>query len=509
MLLINNLTVDEINAALIALQKNAVTKAQSVTTTQSQSSGDNSQAIENLQNQLNYIRNSVAANSQAQDYLTRVVNELNGVVSSLTELGITSLEFDTSTRTLSLNMSSGDSFSCVISNDIVNMSLNTSTNTLTFAMGNQSVSVTLPYINVSQKGVANGVATLGSDGKVPDSQLPAGQGSDIYDAPLGTIAAYYGTTDPSDGKWLICDGRDTTGTGIELETYYPSLYIFLGNTNVLPDLREVTLVGAGQNDTDSIAAHDTYTVGQFKDDQLQNITGKIGQSGSSSGDNFLTDCGMSELVQEGALYVGSTAYRSDMSNGSGGQTEPISIDFDASRSARAGTTTHGKQKGVNYIIKAVANADTAPLPGSSIQEIESYVDNGLNNAFNSWVDMTSDFSITDLVGWGTPTHKVLYSALQRKLRLWVKSSSSMAAGADHRFCLQYNGNNAEIVFDPLTTIAVQSLCPAYLDYTSSYNGGFEPSFGIASSSKIRLGAWNRNSGNAWAVGTTLVAEISL
>ena len=62
-----------------------------------------------------------------------------------------------------------------------------------------------------------------------------GDGEGFNDAPLGTIAAYYGTTDPSGGKWLICDGRDTTGTVIELETHYPSLYLFLGGTNVLPD----------------------------------------------------------------------------------------------------------------------------------------------------------------------------------------------------------------------------------------------------------------------------------
>lgn len=62
--------------------------------------------------------------------------------------------------------------------------------------------------------------------------------------------------------YLECDGStyDTEK--------YPGLYDVLG-TNVLPDYREVTLVGVGENTTDSIAAHDTFTVGQFKDDQLQ------------------------------------------------------------------------------------------------------------------------------------------------------------------------------------------------------------------------------------------------
>lgn len=34
--------------------------------------------------------------------------------------------------------------------------------------------------------------------------------------------------------YLKCDGRDTTGTADELETKYPLLYAYLGNTNVLP-----------------------------------------------------------------------------------------------------------------------------------------------------------------------------------------------------------------------------------------------------------------------------------
>ena len=35
---------------------------------------------------------------------------------------------------------------------------------------------------------------------------------------VGLVSAYAGATDPESGNWLICDGRDTTGTEIELET---------------------------------------------------------------------------------------------------------------------------------------------------------------------------------------------------------------------------------------------------------------------------------------------------
>lgn len=65
-----------------------------------------------------------------------------------------------------------------------------------------------------------------------------------------------------DDNWLYCDGStyDTSE--------YPSLYAFLG-TNVLPDFREAHLVGIGENDTDNIAAHDVFTLGQVKDRQIQ------------------------------------------------------------------------------------------------------------------------------------------------------------------------------------------------------------------------------------------------
>ena len=72
----------------------------------------------------------------------------------------------------------------------------------------------------------------------------SGSGSDID---VGFIMAWYGANDPESGNWLICDGRDTTGTAIELATVYPRLYRFLGNSNVLPNLKGEFLRGAGTN----------------------------------------------------------------------------------------------------------------------------------------------------------------------------------------------------------------------------------------------------------------------
>lgn len=186
------------------------------------------------------------------------------------------------------------------------------------------------------------------------------------DVPLGSVMAYYGTTDPADKNWLICDGRDTTGTDIELETHYPSFYVFNGRSNVLPDLRECALVGVGQNGTNTIATHDVYTLGQFKDDQMQKITGDIQ---GYYGDN---------LSANGSFYP-RTAQSKTVGN-SWVSSKQISID--TSRQTRTGTpdVTHGKQKGVNWIIKATSTSDSYHLPTQEILQVEQYFDEGLSKA---------------------------------------------------------------------------------------------------------------------------------
>lgn len=50
--------------------------------------------------------------------------------------------------------------------------------------------------------------------------------------PVGAVMPFANGTTSED--WLLCDGRDTTGTNEELATHYPALYTYLGNSNVLP-----------------------------------------------------------------------------------------------------------------------------------------------------------------------------------------------------------------------------------------------------------------------------------
>ena len=159
-------------------------------------------------------------------------------------------------------------------------------------------------------------------------------------APVGTLVSQYKKV-PMSG-YLYCDGSTFD------ENDYPALYMYLG-TNVLPDYRECVMVGAEQNTTDTIATHDVYGEGEFKDDQLQKIEGTAiiqasGDTGFYAGSSkaFELIQGNTDLyVQEGVGNVGKSY---------------VGFTFDSSRVARSGNsdTTHGKQKAVYVYIKATS-----------------------------------------------------------------------------------------------------------------------------------------------------------
>ena len=145
----------------------------------------------------------------------------------------------------------------------------------------------------------------------------AGGGSSI---PVGTLIQQY-KKKPLSG-YLYCDGSTFD------ENAYPALYMYLG-TNVLPDYRECVMVGAEQNTTDTIATHDVYGEGEFKDDQLQE------HEHSVPNDNPIgTD-------QLSAKYSDKGFYGNIYTNNIGSNS-------------RSGTTTHGKQKAVYVYIKATS-----------------------------------------------------------------------------------------------------------------------------------------------------------
>ena len=142
-------------------------------------------------------------------------------------------------------------------------------------------------------------------------------------APVGTLITQYKKV-PMSG-YLYCDGSTFD------QNAYPALYMYLG-TNVLPDYRECVMVGAEQNTTDTIATHDVYGEGEFKDDQLQEHKHLIS-------------------TQKPGNYTGAYSIigRSDSLG-----ADTIDKETTMPTNARTGTTTHGKQKAVYVYIKATS-----------------------------------------------------------------------------------------------------------------------------------------------------------
>lgn len=165
-------------------------------------------------------------------------------------------------------------------------------------------------------------------------------------AAVGTLISQYKKV-PMSG-YLYCDGSTFD------ENDYPALYMYLG-TNVLPDYRECVMVGAEQNTTDTIANHDVYGEGEFKDDQLQRHT-----HGYSMPDGHQT------------LYQGenNAVYRA--------------IDGNTGfNSGRTGDTTHGKQKAVYVYIKATSGL------------AENQQENVLNDAKN-YINSANSYSTNEV-----------------------------------------------------------------------------------------------------------------
>ena len=153
-------------------------------------------------------------------------------------------------------------------------------------------------------------------------------------APVGTLISQYKKV-PMSG-YLYCDGSTFD------QNAYPALYMYLG-TNVLPDYRECVMVGAEQNTTDTIATHDVYTQGEFKDDQMQRITGSFEVPNRNRAPN--SSGVFSVSASENSWFALSEV-----------ETLPSLVSFDSATMTRIGdtNTTHGKQKAVYVYIKATS-----------------------------------------------------------------------------------------------------------------------------------------------------------
>ena len=174
-------------------------------------------------------------------------------------------------------------------------------------------------------------------------------GGTLYaDTPIGTFLIQY-KKKPISG-YLYCDGSTFD------ENAYPALYMYLGS-NVLTDYRECVMVGAEENTTDTIATHDVYGEGEFKDDQLQEHKHVIS-------------------TQDSGSYTGSYSIvgRSDSLGATTTDKETTSVI-----EVRSGETTHGKQKAVYVYIKATNVA----VPVDFINAVDEIINENATSPISS------------------------------------------------------------------------------------------------------------------------------
>lgn len=229
-------------------------------------------------------------------------------------------------------------------------------------------------------------------------------------APVGTMLEYAGSSAPT--GYLMCDGSAVSRTTYaSLFNVIGTTYgAGDGSTTFnVPDRRETVAVGVGQSTRSGITTHDVYTLGQFKDDQSQghkhNDSGHLhtdaGHSHTDSGHTHTdsghthTDAGhahslkdtiwsdqqwIPQAVQHPSWHLNGNANGAGSSDTYGAQANIQSssaniqaananiqaananiqsssanitgpVNDETNGTPRTGSTTHGKQFGVNYIIK--------------------------------------------------------------------------------------------------------------------------------------------------------------
>lgn len=165
--------------------------------------------------------------------------------------------------------------------------------------------------------------------------------------PVGVIYPFGGSNEKVPDGYLPCDGRAVS------RTQYSALFNVIGtafgngdnvSTFNVPDMRECVPVGIGTRSS-GVAAHDTYDLGQFKDDQFKSHSHGAEITGGEHGHwvrTVIEGPYFPTVAPGGHAYFPTNNYEPSSVEG---HTHGITINNNG------GKTTHGKQVGVNYIIK--------------------------------------------------------------------------------------------------------------------------------------------------------------
>jgi hypothetical protein len=161
--------------------------------------------------------------SDNEEEIERVRVELTELFNSLVDNHIINVEYIQEDRTLVIETNT-DTFEVEIPEDNVKLYIND--NVLYFQTPSQTKSVELPYIPLSEKGVANGVATLDASGRLPYSQLPESAMEFLgeWDASTNTPTLKDGTG--TNGNFYIVTVGGTVNFGTQASpriiTFYPN-----------------------------------------------------------------------------------------------------------------------------------------------------------------------------------------------------------------------------------------------------------------------------------------------
>ena len=261
MVLINELTVEQINAALLHLQRSKDevvggekgTTIQNITISNSGGGGGNnvdySGTIKNLANLIDKNTSAIGKNTsdiaKLKSDFSNIEKSVEDTLQGLVDNGISDLSFDPLTKQLTITTNDGDIYQTTIEQDISYLSYDSATNKLILTTGNQSQEITLPYIKASEKGSANGVATLDENGRVPYSQLPESAMEFLGQWNASTNTPHLADGTGTNGDFYIVSAGGTVNLGTAQD---PHIITFSVNDRIVyeGDIAQWVRLPAGQ-----------------------------------------------------------------------------------------------------------------------------------------------------------------------------------------------------------------------------------------------------------------------